>query len=141
MILAFKYLRLFRHLELLAHRIALLVQISDSDLFKHEIGKIKEDIWDGSTNQIKLFQFREHFIRHQLQLARKKLPTYSSDDEIRLASLIGDYDEMTEFPVVLELVDRLSEVLSPEILADLANNMRTQKDAVVLVDKATGWSV
>lgn len=141
-VLAFKYLRLFRHLELVAHRIADLVHVSDPALFKSEFDKLRNEIWDGPVGRIHLFQFREHFLRHQLGQVRQKLPDFSSDHENRIIELVADYDEKTEYPIVFDLVEKLSETLSPGIIEDMKNNMRhlDTTEMIAMVDKATGWA-
>lgn len=137
-VLAFKYLRLFRHLELLAHGLSSLSVESDPEAFKRVFLKLKEDIWDGPSGNIRLFQFREHFIRHRLSIARTQM---SSDDvEDDGPRLIGEYDEKTEFPVIMELVDRLESSLTPEVLTRLNKKFGTFEQAMSLIDKLTGWS-
>ncbi|KJH65677.1 hypothetical protein [Chromobacterium violaceum] len=139
-ILAFKYLRLFRHLELLANCVAELSSEPNPESFKRRFTNLKNDIWDAQTGNIRLFQFREHFIRHRLWLACGRMPSYDPGDEVKISSLIGEYDEKTEFPVVLGLIDRLEDSLTPEILAKLTEKMVVDNDGVAFVDRLTGWS-
>jgi hypothetical protein len=137
-VLAFKYLRLFRHLELLAHGLAALSVESDPETFRRRLLTLKDDIWDGASGNIRLFQFREHFIRHRLRIARAQMPSDDVEDEG--PRLIEEYDEKTEFPVVLGLVDRMETSLTPEILADLNEKMGAHNNGVAFVDRLTGWS-
>jgi hypothetical protein len=139
-ILAFKYLRLFRHLDLLARRMAELSAETDQKSFKCKMEALKHDIWDGLAGNIRLYQFREHFIRHRLRIACGRIPSYVPSDEAKISALIGEYDENTEFPVLFGLVDRLSDSLTPGILADLCKTMGAHHDGVALIDKMTGWS-
>jgi len=136
--LAFKYLRLFRHLELLAHGIASLSIESNPESFKRRLVSLKDDIWDGAAGNIRLFQFREHFIRHRLWIARAQMPSDSAKDQG--PRLIEEYDEKTEFPVVLGLVDRLQGSLTPKVLAELNEKMGARDNGIALVDSLTGWS-
>ncbi|WP_186258111.1 hypothetical protein [Burkholderia gladioli] len=137
-VLAFKYLRLFRHLELLAHSVAALSAEPDPETFKRRFLALKNDIWDGPSGNIRLFQFREHFIRYRLRNARAQMP--SEDADIVGHRLIAEYDEKTEFPVVFDLVDRLEGSLGPEVLVELTKKMGAHNDGVALVDRLTGWS-
>jgi len=139
-ILAFRYLRLFRHLDLLARRIAELSTETDLTSFKSKFQALSNDIWDGPTGNIRLHQFREHFIRHRLRIACRGTTSYIPSDEVKISVLIGDYDEKTEFPVVLGLVDRLSDSLTPDIFADLSKTMGAHHDGVARIDIMTGWS-
>ena len=139
-VLAFKYLRLFRHLELVARRIVELTAESDPKAFKHGLAELKNDIWDEPAGVVGEYQFREHFIRHRLRQARLTLPSQDADDEGAISELIGEYDEKTEFPVVLGLVDRLEESLTLEVMTELTEQMGRRPDAVALVDRLTGWA-
>jgi len=138
-VLAFKYLRLFRHLEILAHSVAALSTETDPEIFKRRFLALKDDIWDGPSGNIRLFQFREHFIRYRLRTAHAQMPTEDADNGG--PRLIAEYDEKTEFPVVFDLVDRLEGSLGPEVLEALTKGMRARNDGVALVDRLTGWSM
>lgn len=137
-VLAFKYLRLFRHLEQLAHSVAALSTETDPEAFKRRFLALKEDIWDGPSGNIRLFQFREHFIRYRLRNAHAQMPSEDADNEG--PRLITEYDEKTEYPVVFDLVDRLEGSLGPDVLKELTKEMGAHNDGVVLVDRLTGWS-
>jgi hypothetical protein len=54
----------------------------------------------------------------------------SDDDNDDGDRLIEEYDEKTEFPLVLDLADRLDGSLTPEVLAELTEKMGAHNDGV-----------
>lgn len=139
-ILAFKYLRLFRHLEILSHRMALLTRPGQDGDFQSGLKSLEKEIWDSETGAIGRFQFREHFLRYRLRTDRKKLPDYDDSNESKMVLVVGDYDENTEFPVVLGLVDRLANSLTSSLLAEIEGSMDSSGSGLHVVDKLTGWA-
>ncbi|WP_146050520.1 hypothetical protein [Pseudomonas putida] len=139
-ILAFKYMRLFRYLDLLAHRIAKLSAETDAKSFKRKIKVLKKDILNGNTEDIRLYQFREHFIRHRLRIACSRISSYDASDEVKISALIDDYETNTEQPIVLDLIDRLSKRLKFKVWVDLNKKISAHRDGVALVDEMTGWA-
>lgn len=139
-IFAFKYLRLFRHLELLSHRISDLASETDTAAFSQRLGALEHDIWDAEAGHIREFQFREHFVRYRLRLAQQQMASYDPDEQMAISELIEEYDDKTEFPVVFGLLDRLKESFTREVMAELTTRMNGQPDSVEFVDRLTGWT-
>lgn len=138
-ILAFKYLRLFRHLEILAHAIAIPDQSGQAAAFQSNIKSLEEDLWDAKTGGIGRFQFREHFLRYRLRTDRRALPDYDDSHEHKIVAVVGDYDEKTEFPATLGLLDRLQNPLTSNLLLEIEKSVGANPNAIYFVDKLTGW--
>ncbi len=138
-ILAFKYLRLFRHLDIIAQGVASLASsTSDSD-FQAKLKALENDIWDAKTKDVARFQFREHFLRYRLGEARKSLPNYGGTGDAKIVSVVGEYDEKTEFPATIGLIDRLTATLSPSLLLELDAKINKTTNGQHHADKLTGW--
>ncbi|MEY2334512.1 hypothetical protein [Acidithiobacillus ferrianus] len=138
-ILAVRYLRLFRHLEIISHRMDKLIRLGQCVDFHSSLKSLNNDIWDPETGAIGRFQFREHFLRYRLRTDRKKLPDYDVSNEAKITAVIGDYDEKTEFPAVLELVDRLANSLTSSLLMEIERSIHSKGNISHIVDQLTGW--
>ncbi len=138
-VLAFKYLRLFRHLEILSHRLATLPKSEQVADLRSSLKSLQKDVWDADTGSIGRFQFREHFLRYRLSTDRKKLPDYAVANEQKIVTVVGEYDEKTELPSILGLIDRLSDVLTPNLLFEMESSVQAAGGGSHLVDQLTGW--
>lgn len=138
-VLAFKYLRLFRHLEILSHRMALLTKAGQDIDFLLSLQSIKNDIWDSDMGAIGRFQFREHYLRYRLKLDRKKLPDFDTSNEEKIVTVVGGYDEKTELPAVLGLVDQLVNSLTPNLFMEIESSIHSAGNGSDVVDQLTGW--
>lgn len=136
-ILAFKYLRLFQHLDSMAYSLSKIALISDPASFKTSLKSMGEEVWSNAKG-LRFIQLREHFLRYRLQ---SKLDNDSNHyKNADLSYLIEEYDEKTEFPIVFGLVDSLHDNLTPEMLADLAESPPMKGNTTELIDKMTNWS-
>jgi hypothetical protein len=128
-VLAFKYLRLFQHLEVVAHYLCDVATVTDPSLFAKSLSKLADDVGYGAQG-LRIAQLREHFLRYRLS---------QNEETSNVSELIGEYDEKTEFPVVFGLVDRLRENLTPRLLAGFAENATFKQDPTAMIDELTGW--
>jgi hypothetical protein len=137
-ILAFKYTRLFRHLDLVVRGLSQISNIRDAERFAGVLQSIGHDLWDGEATgaRIRVLQFREHFLRYQLRVLEQTVTGTNSAGY----GLIENYDEVTEFPVLTTLVDTLAEVLDPSVLASIRGKFSTAGAAAEAVDQLTGWT-
>lgn len=138
-ILAFKYLRLFRHLDIIAQGIASLASSMSDSGFQAKLKAIENDIWDSKTKNVARFQFREHFLRYRLSEVRKSFPGYGGAGDSKIVSVVGDYDEKTEFPATLGLIDRLTSNLKPSLFRELDAKINESGNGQHYADKLTGW--
>lgn len=138
-ILAFKYLRLFRHLEILSHKVAALAQSGQSVDFRSDLESVKKEIWDSEVGHIKRFQLREHFLRYRLRVDRESLPDYALHNESKIVEVVGGYDEKTEFPAVIGLVERLADGLTSSIFREIESSIQSAVKGTRVVDELTGW--
>lgn len=112
--------------------------MSDSG-FQAKLKAIENDIWDSKTKNVARFQFREHFLRYRLSEVRKSFPGYGGAGDSKIVSVVGDYDEKTEFPATLGLIDRLTSNLKPSLFRELDAKINESGNGQHYADKLTGW--
>lgn len=136
-ILAFKYLRLFSHLDVMARSLSKVSLISEPSKFKLELKKLENEVWEKAGG-LRFSQLREHFIRYRMSSTLD--PDLDESKKSPLKFMIEDYDEKTEFPIVFGLIDSLYEKLEPEMLQTLANSPAMKGNTTELIDKLTNWA-
>lgn len=141
LILAFKYTRLFRHLELMARILAPLETMENSEAIAVLLSDLDQSIWDPAEKRIAFYQLREHVLRHSVTYPSLVWGFEEIDeaDPVDVSDRVSQYDELIEFPVVFSLVDVLKEVVSSGLLASVSEMATDPVSAVRTVDELTGW--
>lgn len=128
LVLAFKYTRLFRHLELLARALAPLEYSSDPIKFQTLLNSLDHNVWDQSERRIQFYQLREHFIRHRVDSSFPYWGVQTNDEnEVSVSELVDQYDHYIESSVLYTLIDSIKTRLSFDILLDLRHQQSQSK--------------
>lgn len=140
-ILSFKYLRLFCHLDLLVDELKKVRYATDGEQLKSLLEQLANKIWGNEDRKIrtKFNQLREHFLRERLQLVSTIAGFEPNKFENKLRDAVDHYDRYIEGPIVFELVDKLSKILDFELVNNLNSKNKSDEELVTLIDKITGW--
>lgn len=139
LVLGHKYLRLFHALDSLADELCKTGWGTNSADISSIGKRLKDCVWEGKDGNIRITQLREHFLRSELvdfcgfSGVKKELSN--------LPNVVDAYDEHTEFPILLDLVDVLLEEKSMELPEAIIASGRNEEELKGDIDSITNWEM
>jgi hypothetical protein len=138
LVLGHKYLRLFHAMNSLSDKLCTTNWgSSSSDIFTMR-EQIKKCVWEGKEGNIRVAQLREHFLRSEIVSLCGFVGSH--DNLNSLPDVVDAYDEHTEFPILLDLVDVLLDEKTTGLVNSISSSGKTKKELIRDVDEITGWA-